>query len=236
MIGQDGEPIPITAWTLRYRDGAPQHEGLREALCTLGNGYFATRGAAPESRADGTHYPGTYVAGCFNRLQTEVAGRIVENESLVNAPNWLPLTFAVGGGAWFGLGHAEVLLDHQDLDLRRGLLTRQRRIRDDLGHITRVTQRRFVHMGAAHLGALETTIRPENWWGRLRVRSEIDGTVTNDGVPRYRKLADRHLVPVQARRLPPYHRLLPPPHVSRLYPEHPGTRLGARPRAPRTPA
>ncbi len=203
MIGQFGKPEPITAWTLRYKDVAPQREGLREALCTLGNGYFATRGAAPESRADGTHYPGTYIAGCFNQLWTEIAGRTVENESLVNAPNWLPLTFAVGDGAWLGLDHAEVLSDRQDLDLRCGVLTRRLRVRDQLGHRTLVTQRRFVHMGAAHLGALETTIVPENWSGRLHVRSEIDGAVTNGGVPRYRDLASRHLVPCHARAVAP---------------------------------
>jgi len=67
--------------------------GLREALCALGNGYFVTRGALPEARADGINYPGTYVAGLYNRLQTLVAGRIVENEDLVNVPNWLPLSF-----------------------------------------------------------------------------------------------------------------------------------------------
>ena len=65
MIGDDGKPVPLTDWTLHYENVAPRHEGLREALCTLGNGYFATRGAAPESHADGVHYPATYIAGCF---------------------------------------------------------------------------------------------------------------------------------------------------------------------------
>ena len=51
MIGDDGKPVPLTDWTLHYENVAPRHEGLREALCTLGNGYFATRGAAPESHA-----------------------------------------------------------------------------------------------------------------------------------------------------------------------------------------
>ena len=83
---------------LRYQGFVPPQEGLREALCTVGNGYFATRGAAPESRADGTHYPGTYIAGCYNPLETKVAGRAVVTESLVNAPNWLPFTFAAGTG------------------------------------------------------------------------------------------------------------------------------------------
>ena len=91
MIGDDGKPVPLTDWTLHYENVAPRHEGLREALCTLGNGYFATRGAAPESHADGVHYPATYIAGCFNELRTEIAGHVSANESLVNAPNWLPL-------------------------------------------------------------------------------------------------------------------------------------------------
>jgi trehalose/maltose hydrolase-like predicted phosphorylase len=195
VIGQEGKPVPVTSWTLRYEDVAPRQEGLREALCTLGNGYFATRGAAPESWADGVHYPGTYIAGCFNQLPTVIAGRTMNNESLVNAPNWLCLTFAAGDGPWLGADGIEVLEDRQDLSLRRGVLTRRRRVRDNLGHVTHITHRRLVHMGAAHLAALEMTIVPD-WSGRLRIRSELDGTVTNNGVPRYREFASRHLVPV----------------------------------------
>jgi trehalose/maltose hydrolase-like predicted phosphorylase len=80
----------VNPWTLVYDGFDPLDERLREALCTLGNGYFATRGAAPEAAADAVHYPGTYVAGCYNRLVSRVAGREVENEDLVNVPNWLP--------------------------------------------------------------------------------------------------------------------------------------------------
>jgi len=45
-------------WTFGYDGFDPQQEPLREALCPLGNGYFGTRGAAPESTADDVHYPG----------------------------------------------------------------------------------------------------------------------------------------------------------------------------------
>src|SRR5262249_8154762 len=58
-------------WVLKYEDYIPKQEGRRETLCGLGNGYFVTRGAAPESKADGTHFPGTYVAGVYNRLTAE---------------------------------------------------------------------------------------------------------------------------------------------------------------------
>ena len=49
----------MTGWSLVYDRFDPGKEGVREALCTLGNGYFATRGAASEAAADEIHYPGT---------------------------------------------------------------------------------------------------------------------------------------------------------------------------------
>jgi trehalose 6-phosphate phosphatase len=183
-------------WTLTYDGFDPASERHREALCTLGNGYFATRGAAPEAAVGDVHYPGTYVAGCYNRAVSRVAGREVENEDLVNLPNWLPLTFRAEGGDWLDLSRHEVLGLRQELDLRRGVLTRLLRVRDLQGRATRVTQRRFVSMADPHLAALETTLVPEDWSGRLELRSALDGQVANAGVARYRDLEGRHLAPV----------------------------------------
>jgi trehalose/maltose hydrolase-like predicted phosphorylase len=189
---------PVNAWTLVYDSFDPPGERLREALCTLGNGYFATRGAAPEAAADAVHYPGTYVAGCYNRLVSRVAGREVENEDLVNVPNWLPLTFRPQGARWLDLDELEVLSYRQELDLHRGVLTRLLRVRDPDGRVTRVTERRFVSMADPHLAGLETTVVSENWSGSLEIRSALDGMVTNGGVERYKTLDGRHLVPIGA--------------------------------------
>ncbi len=186
----------MTAWLLVYEDFDPDDEARREALCALGNGYFVTRGANPESVADGIHSPGTYVAGVYNRLGSEIAGRWVENESLVNVPNWLPLTFRGEGGPWFGDGDTEVLEHRVELDMRRGVLTRSSRLEDAEGRTVRVTQRRFVSMRDPHLAGLETTLVAEGWSGRLEVRSALDGTVRNRGVARYASLPDQHLVPL----------------------------------------
>jgi trehalose/maltose hydrolase-like predicted phosphorylase len=187
----------VNGWLLAYEGFDPEREGLREALCTLGNGRFATRGAAPEARADGVHYPGTYGAGIYNRLESSVAGRVIENEDLVNLPNWLPLTFRVDGGAWFELARVELLGYRQELDLRTGTLVRRLRFRDDGNRETTLSQRRSLPMSDPHVAALETTLVAENWSGNLRVRSALDGTVVNAGVPRYRELANRHLRPVE---------------------------------------
>ena len=188
---------PASTWVLVYEGFDPAEEGLREALCTLGNGYFATRGAAPEASADDVHYPGTYVAGCYDRLVTDVAGRSVENEDIVNVPNWLPVTFTLADGEWFDVRRLELLGYRQELDMRRGVLTRIVRARDPAGRVTGVTQRRFVDMSRPHLAALEVTIEPENWSGPIELRSALDGTVTNSGVARYHRLRGDHLVPVE---------------------------------------
>ena len=96
-------------WTLAYEGYRPEDEGLREALCAVGNGYFVTRTASAQSSADRVHYPGTYLAGGFNRLVSDVAGRSIENEDLVNLPNWLPLTFSVDNGPEFDVDGADLL-------------------------------------------------------------------------------------------------------------------------------
>lgn len=184
-------------WTVVFAGFDPADEGRREALCTLGNGRFATRGAAPESSADGVHYPGTYAAGCFNRLTDRIAGETVENESMVNLPNWLPLRIAIGNDPPIDPSDpaAGTLLEYRlSLDLRRGLLSRVLRFADHEGRRTAVRQRRFVHMGRRFLAGLQTVVTPENWSGPVRVSSGLDGSVTNCGVARYREMASRHLL------------------------------------------
>lgn len=188
-------------WSFVYEDYQPEQEGLREALCTLGNGVFATRGASPDASADETHYPGTYLAGGYDRARTEIAGREIENEDLVNLPNWLALTFRVGEEPWFAIDATELLGYRQVLDLGEGVLYRSIRFRDRSGRTTRWAERRLVSMADPHLAALSVEIAPEDWEGDLVVRSAIDGSVRNEGVDRYSDLESRHLDVLERNRL-----------------------------------
>jgi trehalose/maltose hydrolase-like predicted phosphorylase len=187
----------VSEWVLRYDSYEPGQEAVREALCTLGNGYFATRGAAADSVADGVHYPGTYLAGGYNRLVTRIADRDVSNEDLVNFPNWLPLTFRIDGGDWFRLDDVEIEEYHATLDMRQGTFVRRIRFVDAQGRRSTVTYRRFVSMADPHLAGIELTVLPMSWSGRVDVRSTIDARVTNAGVKRYAQLASEHLRPAE---------------------------------------
>ncbi len=186
-------------WVVPFSQGEGAVEGQREALCTVGNGRWATRGALPEYNADGTHYPGTYVAGLYNRLPSQVSDRVTEDESLVNVPNWLPFTLATPDEQWLGHESLEVLSDELELELASGILRRELRVKDTVGRITRVDQSRFMHLEQHELAALQTVVTAENWSGSLRVRSGIDAGVTNCGVPRYRQLNSDHMEVVELR-------------------------------------
>jgi len=188
----------MNSWSLIFDAFAPEEEKLRESLCTVGNGYFCTRGAAPEAVADEVHYPGTYLAGGYNRLKSEIAGRTVENEDLVNMPNWLSLSFRHEDGDWFDLGKVEILSYRQELDMKRGVLLRSVRFREDKGRISELRQRCLVHQRWHHLAALETTLVAENWSGCIEFRSALDGKVANNGVARYQGLNNKHLDPIKS--------------------------------------
>ena len=181
----------MNGWTLVYDSFEPEHERLRETLCTLGNGYFATRGAAEEADANEIHYPGTYLAAGYDRLETEVAGRRIENEDLVNWPNWLCLTFRPEGGEWFDLEQVEIVNYRQELDLKAGVMRRQMRVRDRQGRETTLQTRRLVHMATriwprSRARSPRTTGRDEStssrrWTDGSRMR-ESSGTARSVGI------------------------------------------------------
>ena len=180
-------------WSLSYEGYEPDKEGLREVLCALGNGYMVSRAAATDARADDIHYPGTYFSGGYDRLTTEIEGHQIENEDLVNLPNWLPLTMQIDDDDCIAPDRVEFLDYRQILNLKDGVLTRTLRFRDPTGRVTRWDEKRIVCMDNQHLAALSVTVTPENWGGPVTFRSSLDGSVTNWGVPRYRKLNGRHL-------------------------------------------
>jgi HAD superfamily hydrolase (TIGR01509 family) len=168
-------------------------EGVRETLLTLANGYVATRGAPAFARDDGTHYPGTYLAGVYDRLPNEVAGKLIEQESIVNGPNWLLFGFSIDGGPTLGTPGIEILSRSSRLDLRRGLLVTAYRVRDELDRQTSIIERRIVSMANPHLLATETVLIAENWSGHLEVSSGLDASVRDDETIEEQLLMNEHL-------------------------------------------
>ena len=189
---EDGEE----GWDIYYDEYDPARERTREALLTVGNGYFGTRGAMEESKAGQANYPGTYIAGLYNRLSTPIAGKDIENEDFVNCPNWLPVTFRINEGDWFDINKTEIISIERSLSLGRGLLSRQMTVRDSEGRETGIVSERFASMHQPHMGGIRYSITPLNYSARITIKAGLDGAIINDGVDRYKALNQQHLKPV----------------------------------------
>jgi len=184
-------------WSIIYHDYDPGKEKSREALLAVGNGYFGTRGAMEETSAGEVNYPGTYMAGVYNRRISKVAGRDIENEDFVNCPNWLPISFRYGEEDWMDPNKFKVVQIKRRLSFQHGLLYREMVVEDGDGRRTKITSRRVVSMADQHVAVLQYTIQPLDYTGRISVRSGLDGDIINDGVARYRQLDQLHLEPVE---------------------------------------
>ena len=185
-------------WKIIYDQYESENQHLREALCTLGNGYFASRGALncasiSHNFAENPHYPGTYVGGAFNKLKSSVSGEVIENESIVNWPNWLHLTFVHEDGMRYHIDEVEILQFKQVLDLKLGQLETNIDFKDQLGRESNLQTCRIVSMADPHLGAYEWKLTPQNWSGSIDIISSLEGNVLNRGVPRYSDLNSKHV-------------------------------------------
>jgi beta-phosphoglucomutase family hydrolase len=190
------------AWVLSYDGFDPGDEKLRETLTTVGNGYLGTRGCFEGERASFSFYPGTYMAGVYNKVPSVIHGRTLYNNDLVNCPNWLPIEFKIGSGEFVSPLSLEMLSYRQVLRMREGVMERTIVCQDGFGRLTRVHSRRLASMADPHLCALQYRITPINYAETVTVRSSLDGNVINSNVPRYKELNPEHLDLVDAGETP----------------------------------
>ena len=166
-----------------------------QALQTVGNGYFCTRGADYEERQgeDSWGYAGTYFSTIRNTRKSIIEGQPVFNEDLVNCINWLPVTFKVDDGDWFYPHESNLLRYEKDLNFNDGVFTRRLAFRDQDGKETDVVARHCVSMADKHLAAVEYRVTPVNYSGEIVVKAGLHADHINDGVGRYAKLDQHHL-------------------------------------------
>ena len=60
----EGGARAMSDWRLVYDGFDPEAEGLARGAVHAGERLLGDPGAAPESTADGVHYPGTYAPAC----------------------------------------------------------------------------------------------------------------------------------------------------------------------------
>lgn len=166
-------------WKIVAANPDPAHGLYWQSMLTLGNGFLGVRGAREEEVAGKNSLPMTLVAEVFDRpprIKGEPA-KFRRPIRLAPAPNWLGIVFNDGDGAMPARG-GKVMEETLTLDMQRGVLVRELRYKGKGGKITRIVSRRIVSQARPHIAAIQYDITPENYSGRVRLTSSLDGNVT----------------------------------------------------------
>lgn len=187
-------------WCLKYFDFDPEKEKSRESLLAVGNGFFTSRGNFCEEKASKFHYPGTYMAGVYNKLSSQVQDKTIFNEDLVNCPNWLYTTFKIDDEDFINSNEIKILDIERNLDMKKGILSGWALIEDKKGRRTMIESVRFISMFDRNVAGMEYSVTPLNYSAKITIKTGIDGNLINDGVERYRQLNQHHLDKAQTGR------------------------------------
>ena len=204
IVVKDLDEINITTlqkwfeeeWSICYTDYDKEKERHRESLLALGNGYLGVRGAMEEMDANNINYPGTYIAGVYNALDTKIAGRIVTNEDFVNIPNWKYINFQIEQEKLLDINKTKIIEIKRQLDLQNGCYSKKLKVNDENNNKTLIESKHIASMDNPHLAALKYSITPNNYSKTLTIISKLDGNILNAGVDRYKTLNSKHLQPV----------------------------------------
>ncbi len=177
-------------WLMQIDGWNTAQEPSIEAVIALVNGYGGTRAAVEEGSSAST--PATFVNGVFDAATALVAQAAARADfqviaaptpELVVAPNWSRVRIAADG-APVTLDDAELIEQRRTLDMHRGVLVREWRVRSG-GNTTRLRSLRCASLADRHVLVQVLEITPEDWSGSLVVDAIVDGDVTNEGNTRH---------------------------------------------------
>ncbi len=159
-------------WIVSETEFDPSKLHHKETVFTIGNGYLGTRGAFEEG------YPGAQPATLIHGVFDDVP--VVYTE-LANCPDWLPLYISVENER-FRLDQGTVLAYRRELDVQRGVLSRDVRWRSPGGHTLDLRFERFASLADEHVVALRCEITAIEKPCAVTVQAGINGYPDNMGV------------------------------------------------------
>ncbi|TDP31190.1 glycoside hydrolase family 65 protein [Nocardia ignorata] len=168
----------MNPWTVVENEWNPHRANYFETIFTVGNGRLGTRGSL-EERHTGS-LPGTFLAGVYDAFDAPVV-------DLVNAPDWL-VTEVFADGSRLDTESAAVLSHHRELDLRRGVLTRETVFALPDGARFVLRTERFASMADRDLCCLRVRVTALDRAATVMIRTGIDGHRRNrERLPTYRE-------------------------------------------------
>lgn len=180
-------------WVLSYYDYPKGKEEYSiESLLTVGNGYLGLRGTTPEMEISDAQYPATYLAGLYNEVSSDIQGNEIVNEDFVNAPNGQKMYLIIQGER-ITIENNQVRVFKRELDLRTGEFESYVMIALENGQTLEIKTTKIASMKDRHYYGIRYSFKLDGDVPDVKFVSELDGSVYNYNVERYRKLNQHHL-------------------------------------------
>lgn len=168
-------------WKIIEEGFNPEFNEVSESCFSIGNGRFGQR-ANFEEQYSGKSLQGSYVAGVYYPDKTRVGwwknGYPEYFAKVLNAPNWIGIDVQVDGEV-LDIATGKVLSFRRELDMKRGLLIRQFKVRMVSGKELEVKSTRFCSMANVEVGAMSYEVKPINFSGQIQSTPYIDADVVN---------------------------------------------------------
>lgn len=156
------------SWSYVVRSFALADQHNLETVFTQANGYLGIRGYAEEEMTGVGSDPMQFVAGYFDRSP-------VTRNTMVNIPTLKRIRIQLDGER-LDLGTGEVADYTRTLNMRNAVSERSFAWTSPRGRTTKVRVVSFLSYPRWHVHALELTLQPVNWSGRVVLEDRFDGT------------------------------------------------------------
>lgn len=171
----------INPWKIIQKQYDSEQEAKDQSVYTLANGYLGFRGCFEEGCA-GNGVDGTYLNGFYDSETIkygEIAyGYAKESQTMLNIMNAKSIKLFIEEEE-FSLASGSILNYEYILDLKAGITTRKLLWESMAGKRLELNITRLVSLSDYHTAGIEYQVIPVNFTGEIRIRSVIDGNVTN---------------------------------------------------------
>lgn len=163
-------------WLIKETDFFPEHLGKCEAIFCQGNGYLGQRAALEEAYVGEKR--NLFVTGTFDKFDE---GEVTE---LPNLPDMTNMEIFINGDR-FRMDSGKLKSYERQLDLQTGILTRNIEWISPKGEELQLRFERFVSLSDEHTFGQKAEITPLGNEATIKVRSGINGCVTNTGTQHF---------------------------------------------------
>lgn len=159
----------LDPWQIEEESFSLAHQRTWEAILTVGNGYFGTRGALEEGSPGAS--PATLIHGLYGPAP-------FYHQELINVPHW-PSMELIFEGEPLRVERSRISVHRRWLDLRTGILHRTVRWHPTTDQTLELHFERMASLSEPHIGVVRLSVEPVSGEGTLVLQAGLDAHVDN---------------------------------------------------------